>query len=425
MFIERDREAAELLTAPMTLPVALRRADQWYWQRRIASRKDTGTFKFPRVWTHRDERLANALKGRGDWPHGRRTDRVTHFLQRHHDDIYRSVICELTDNGKIATLGPRLEAAKAAFFVLCEQARLAADCDPFSKGAYARFQDARQELQTLFMGWLDWIEPAPNKRDRDLGFTWGEVRDQERDQLAIIAEDYAFHNAVIGAANCWCELLTHDESEAVYFIRQAAKFFAYYSLSAKLWKEQERSKFKPREAVTIGHQTAQSVGVAAMNALSDFRRLLLEGPETDLQIRDATPFSEATVKAYRDSLIRHCKENGVGCSAAEGLAFASKVEALLMPTPKQGEQSKVEPYPHPEDLAEDEWIYNHIHNYSFADLKVEHNDWCQAKKKTQKFSRRNTYKNRADRYADYHGLSHRRFKDYCQCPQCRVSMTPD
>lgn len=332
IFIDRDREAIEVLTAPMTLPVALRRADQWYWWRRIAKRKGEECFKFSRVWTRRDERLANAIRGRGDWPHGRRTDRVTAYIQRHHDDIYRDVICDLTDNGKIATLGPRLETAKATLYTLCDQARIAADCDALSRDAFARFNEARQELQTLFMDWLDWIEPPPKKADRDLGVTWEQLHDQEQLQLDIVADSYTFRNAATSAANCWCEVLTHDELQPVYFLRQVAKFLACYSLAAKLWNEKERANIKAGPPVTVGHRTATTPGIAVMDALSDYRTVLIEGPDTELQIRGSTELNTGTARRYRESLLRHCTDSGIPCKPADGIAFASSVEAQLSST---------------------------------------------------------------------------------------------
>jgi hypothetical protein len=85
----------------------------------------------------------------------------------------------------------------------------------------------------------------------------------------------------------------------------------------------------------------------------------------------------------------------------------------------------LEPYKWMEFLAEDAWVYEIIHANSFAELKVEHRKQCQSKKNFKKVLSRRAYWERADRYADYHGLRKRRFKGACKCPDCQtVTDTP-
>lgn len=77
------------------------------------------------------------------------------------------------------------------------------------------------------------------------------------------------------------------------------------------------------------------------------------------------------------------------------------------------------PYPSPDNLSEDKWIFSNIHRHKFDDLRVEHIEWCQSRKKTQRSLSRNQYKTRSDRYAEYHDLPIRRFKGACKCPDCQ------
>ena len=80
---------------------------------------------------------------------------------------------------------------------------------------------------------------------------------------------------------------------------------------------------------------------------------------------------------------------------------------------------QIPPYGWPRDLAEDAWIYQHIHNGSLSDLRVEHSMWCQSQEKNGGPYSRNTYKARVKRYSEYHHLPVRFFKKACNCPECQ------
>jgi hypothetical protein len=77
------------------------------------------------------------------------------------------------------------------------------------------------------------------------------------------------------------------------------------------------------------------------------------------------------------------------------------------------------PYKWPDKLVEDQWIYENIHSFSFDGLRVEYVMWCQSKGKNKKPLSRNGYKDRAERYREYHHFSKRRFKGVCECPDCQ------
>lgn len=81
---------------------------------------------------------------------------------------------------------------------------------------------------------------------------------------------------------------------------------------------------------------------------------------------------------------------------------------------------KRKPYQWRRSLAEDEWIYENIHSKSFDEFRVEHSEHCQSNKHFGKTLARRSYWNRADRYADYHGLPLRRFKNACKCQDCQT-----
>ncbi|ELP30849.1 hypothetical protein [Rhodopirellula baltica] len=97
----------------------------------------------------------------------------------------------------------------------------------------------------------------------------------------------------------------------------------------------------------------------------------------------------------------------------------TKTPSLPSDPAKSPESDRPKPYKYPEQLVEDQWIYEHIHSHSFPKLKILHDDRCQWSNFFKKSLSRNQYKTRAKNYAEFHGKPIRLFKGACNCPDCK------
>ncbi len=115
MFVNRDLEAVRMLTTIPAIDEAQLRAYRWCCYRRLAV-KSGKLFKFPRVWTRRDERYLNSRLGPASgFVPDRRTDWLADRLGRLHDLRFPAVLEEARQDRTIADLGTKLESAKHAF----------------------------------------------------------------------------------------------------------------------------------------------------------------------------------------------------------------------------------------------------------------------------------------------------------------------
>lgn len=118
--IDRDAEAVGILTAEPALPKVIERLDRRYWDRQLAERFGE-IFKFPRIWTRRDEHWVNwSLGRRFGWKPSRRLARYLNWLEprvgvSHHDRLFRAAFNEARRDGTAAVVCPMLDRAYEAF----------------------------------------------------------------------------------------------------------------------------------------------------------------------------------------------------------------------------------------------------------------------------------------------------------------------
>ena len=164
----RDAEAVRILMATPALPEAIRRVERWYRDRQ--REKKTGCIvPTRRIWTRRDERRVNMLRGLpsdgdGCWP----ACRVALYLGRLeprsgaslHNKYFRRAVDEARRDGTAAVLCPKLEQAKAIYERLISAARSVSK----DNGGQSDFESARIELGILAGELMDWTKlPGPSR----------------------------------------------------------------------------------------------------------------------------------------------------------------------------------------------------------------------------------------------------------------------
>lgn len=118
--IDRDAEAVGILTAEPALPKVIERLECRYWDRQLAERFGE-IFKFPRIWTRRDEHWVNwSLGRRFGWEPSRRLARYLNWLEprvgvSHHDLLFQAAFNEARRDGTAAVVCPMLNQAYEAF----------------------------------------------------------------------------------------------------------------------------------------------------------------------------------------------------------------------------------------------------------------------------------------------------------------------
>ena len=163
LLLDRDAEAVYILTATPALPEAIRRVERWYRDRQ-REKQTGGIVPTRRIWTRRDERRVNMLRGLSDgcWP----PCRVARYLDRLqprsgaslHDKCFRLAVDEARRDGTAAVLCPKLEQAKAIYERLISAARSVAQDD----GSRSDFDSARSELGSLACELTNWTIEAGN-----------------------------------------------------------------------------------------------------------------------------------------------------------------------------------------------------------------------------------------------------------------------
>ncbi|MCH2119213.1 MAG: hypothetical protein MK161_16100 [Pirellulales bacterium] len=157
--LNRDAEAVRILTATPALPEAQSRADKWFWDRQ--REKYNGEIVLTRrIWTRRDERLVNILRGlaQGAWPQRRAAGYIDRLQPRNgpslHDKQFRLAIDEARQDGTAAALCPKLEESKATYDWLISAAQSVDQGNEYRSD----FDSARSKLSRLAGDLLNWTK---------------------------------------------------------------------------------------------------------------------------------------------------------------------------------------------------------------------------------------------------------------------------
>jgi hypothetical protein len=159
LLLDRDAEAVRILTATPALSEAIRRTEHWYWDR-VLEKQTGGIVLTRRIWTRRDERRVNMLRGlsEGWWPPCRAARYLDRLQPRSgassHDKWFRSAVDEARRDGTAAVLCPKLEQAKAIYERLISAARSVAQDD----GGRGDFDSANIELGSLACELMNWTK---------------------------------------------------------------------------------------------------------------------------------------------------------------------------------------------------------------------------------------------------------------------------
>lgn len=184
--LERDARAIDILTSDQPLHrIVLPRLEQIYWGRKARDREGRTTI-FPRVWTHRDERLVNLQRGFGPgiWP-DRRASRFYRRLRPRtglplHEAWFQQALDEARRQGTAGALTPKLDAAREAFDKLLEISRHAIDLEATSSDYLA----GQVELGQLVCDLMPWASPEVRHQ--------AESKSGKRE--AIVVEDSVLEN---------------------------------------------------------------------------------------------------------------------------------------------------------------------------------------------------------------------------------------
>jgi hypothetical protein len=168
LLLDRDAEAVCILTATPALPEAIRRVERWYRDRQ-REKQTGGIVSTRRIWTRRDERRVNMLRGLSDgcWPPCRAARYLDRLQPRSgvslHDKYFRLAVDEARRDGTAAVLCPKLEQAKAIYERLISAARSVTQDD----GSRSDFDSARSELGSLACELMNWTTEADNAAQGD------------------------------------------------------------------------------------------------------------------------------------------------------------------------------------------------------------------------------------------------------------------
>jgi hypothetical protein len=192
--LDRDAEAVRILTAAPALPEAIRRAERWYWDR-WREKRNGGIVLTRRIWTRRDERRVNMLRGlsEGYWP----PCRAARYLDRlqpgsgvsPHDKWFRLAVDEARRDGTAAVLCPLMAQTNAIYERLVSAARSVAQDDD----RRSDFDSARSELGNLACELMKWMkQPGPSSTTpalRDDGDIQRQIAEGFRVAHAALAAD--------------------------------------------------------------------------------------------------------------------------------------------------------------------------------------------------------------------------------------------
>lgn len=169
--IDRDAEAARILTAHPALPEAMQRVDRMYWDRQLE--EGSGRIsKSPRIWTRRDERWVNWWRGAtSGWQPERRLARYLRHLEPReghspHDRLFQRAVNEARQDGTAAVLCLTLNQASESYHRLIALARSVAD----DSGERDDFKESLLDVGGLACQLMKWTKiPEPANPPQELG----------------------------------------------------------------------------------------------------------------------------------------------------------------------------------------------------------------------------------------------------------------
>ena len=164
VLLDRDAEAVRILTATPSLSEAIWRAERWYWDRQ--REKQTGGIVLTRrIWTRRDERRVNMLRGLPGrlWPSCRAARYLDRLQPRSrlstHHHWFRLAVDEARRDGTAAVLSPKLEQTQAIY----ERLITAAGSVTQDDGGRSDFDSARRELSSRVCELMNWTKPTKSQ----------------------------------------------------------------------------------------------------------------------------------------------------------------------------------------------------------------------------------------------------------------------
>jgi hypothetical protein len=154
--LDRDAEALRILMAEPALPMARERAEHRFW---VGQRqRKVGTVVYcPRIWTRQDERRLNLQRGLvgGAWPRCRVVRYIDQVAPRI-KLLLRHAITEARDDGTVAAIGSKLDAADKAVNDAFSAARSISQDD----GRESAFAMACLALREVVSELIHWTKPS-------------------------------------------------------------------------------------------------------------------------------------------------------------------------------------------------------------------------------------------------------------------------
>jgi hypothetical protein len=159
-----------------------------------------------------------------------------------------------------------------------------------------------------------------------MGSTWKDCEGPARKNVAARCAEYRFHNTLSAVADYWLDVVSSDHSQPDKYAQNVHGFLVCLGLASKQWNDTARTHWPTDNRVTLGHRTANSTAVAAMEYFHDVACVLFDGPMADAKAYGDTEVSREQLKHFKQSMVQHFSELGIPAKPGEVLGISDCIE---------------------------------------------------------------------------------------------------